>query len=205
MAPATITESVGNQQNMRDNAFLENGKAYVAASADISKTVRDLVRVAAEAVGSDMGALYLINKDGVLQPAVVVNLPEEYVKGCGDIPLGQQCCGRAAQYKMPWYVEDIWTDPLFPPATREAARRARVRAGFSIPVLSPRGNCLGSLSAHFPEPHTPSEYEIERHTLFAQLIGFALSREADVTNRPRRPQSARRLGDDESSSASGTE
>ncbi len=189
-----------------DEEFLQKGKDYIAASADISKIVRDLVRVAAEAVGSNMGALYLISRDRrVLQPAVVVNLPDEYIKGCGDIPLGQQCCGRAAQYKMPWYVDDIWTDPLFPPATRDGARRASVRAAFSIPVVSPRNECLGSLSAHFPEPHTPSEYEIERHTLFAQLIGFALSQEADVANRPIRPRSAHRLGDDDGRSASGTE
>src|SRR5579864_8848755 len=50
----------------------------------------------------------------VLKPAVVVNLPKEYVKGCGEVPPSSQCCGRAAFHKLPWYVEDVWNDLLFP-------------------------------------------------------------------------------------------
>jgi GAF domain-containing protein len=179
---------------------------YLAASPDVTKVVRDLVRVAAEAVGSNMGALYLLDKGrGVLKPAVVVNLPDDYIEGCGEVPLGQQCCGRAALHKMPWYVEDIWNDPVFPPITRDGARRAGVRAGFSVPVLSTDGECLGSLSAHFPEQHTPTQYELERNRLFAQLIAFALSRDADTkhaANYPIRPHGARAVGEDESPQSS---
>lgn len=120
-----------------DQLFFSHGKRYVSASSDVSKTVRDLVRVAAEAVGSNMGALFLLDEDNkVLKPAVMVNLPEAYISGCGDIPLGQQCCGREVLHKMPWHVEDIWNSVLFSDETREAAKRASVRACFSVPVLT---------------------------------------------------------------------
>jgi len=178
-------------------AFLANGERYIAGSSDVNKTVRDLVRVAAESVGSNMGALYLLDeKHGVLKPAVIVNLPEAYVAGCGDVALGQQCCGRAALHKMPWYVDDIWNDPMFSIATQDAARRAGVRAAFSIPVLTASKRCLGSLSAHFAEAHGPSEYEIQRHSLFAQLIAFALSRETVGVDQHLLAHSARRVGDE---------
>jgi GAF domain-containing protein len=186
--------------------FLENGERYIAASADVKKAVLELVRSAAQSSGSNMGALFLLDESrGVLKPAVTVNLPEEYVRGCGEIPLGQQCCGRAALHKLPWYVEDIWNDPVFSAATREAARRAGVRAGISVPVLTAHGKCIGSLSAHFPEPHTPTDYEVERQLLFAQLIGSALSRETDITNQPISPQSEPRIAQDERQTSFGSE
>jgi GAF domain-containing protein len=156
--------------------FYQNGKRYVTASRDINRTVRDLVRAAAEAVGSDMGALFLVDPvRGVLKPAVAVNLPELYVRGCGEIPVGQQCCGRAVLHKLPWYVDDIWSSSLFSPEAQDAAKQVGVRAVFSVPVLTQDDNCLGSLSAHFSELHLPSDVEIERHSMFARLMAFALS------------------------------
>lgn len=186
--------------------FLENGKRYIAASADVNKAVCELVRVAAQSAGSNMGALFLLDETrGLLKPAVTVNLPGEYVEGCGEIPLGQQCCGRAALHKLPWYAEDIWNDPTFSVATRDAARRAGVRAGVSVPVVTSHGKCIGSLSAHFSEPHTPTDYEVERHLLFAQLIATALSEQADMTNQRIRSQSERRIAQDERHAEPGAE
>jgi GAF domain-containing protein len=152
-----------------------------------------------------MGALYLIDESlGVLKPAVVIGLPEEYVKGCGDIPLGEQCCGRAALNNLPWYVEDIWNNPTFPADAREAARRAGVRAGFSVPVVNAQGMCIGSLSAHFCAPHTPSDHEIRNHCMFAQLVALALARDANRTKRPSSP-AARPPKDSDRPTASGTQ
>lgn len=186
-----------------DRAFLDAGQRYVSASTDIDKTVRELVRIAAEAVGSSMGALYLLDDSGkLLKPAVVVNLPEEYVRACGDIPLGEQCCGRAVLYGSAWYIENVTTSGLFSADIAERACRAGVRAAFSIPVVAADGRCLGSLSAHFPEPHVPSEFELERHRLFAQLIAFALTRKEEQAKGKRMPpQSARSLDDDQASQA----
>ena len=38
----------------------------------------------------------------VLKPLVTFNLPESHVRLCGNIPFGEQCCGRAVHhYKLP--------------------------------------------------------------------------------------------------------
>jgi GAF domain-containing protein len=77
-------------------------------------------------------------------------------------------------------VDDIWSSSLFSPEAQDAAKRAGVRSGFSVPVLTADEKCFGSLSAHFSEPHLPSDVEIERHAMFARLIAFALSPASQV-------------------------
>jgi GAF domain-containing protein len=169
---------------MPDMAFLTAGMEFLAKSKDLKQTISQLVRLAANACGTDMGSLYLLDpKDRYLRPFVLVNLPAEYTDACAQIGLGEQCCGRAALHKMPWCVEDMLTDPLFS-ACRDAAEAAGIRAGFSLPVLDAHGEVLGTLASHFREPYRPDDYVIERARLFAQLIAFALARYNKVSQVP---------------------
>jgi GAF domain-containing protein len=161
---------------MSDMSFITAGMEYLAKSKDLKQTITELVRLAANACGSEMGSLYVLDPtDNCLKPFVLVNLPAEYTAGCTRIGLGEQCCGRAALHKIPWVVEDMLTDPLFI-ACREAARIAGVRAAFSVPVLDAQGECIGTLASHFREPFAPDTYALERSKLFAQLIAFAMAR-----------------------------
>ncbi len=163
-----------------DDAFLNAGFRHILAATDLKTMLTNLVKAAAQAVGADCGSLFLLNKEaGVLEPYILVNIPEEYLAGCRVVPIGTQCCGRAALHKMPWVVEDMWNDPLFADC-REAARKSGMRSGFSVPVMAADGNCLGTLGCQFPERHSPSPYDIERNRLFAQLIAFAIAREREL-------------------------
>ncbi len=160
----------------QDTKFLLAGMQYVAGSADPDTAIRGLVEAASASVGSYSGSLYLLDETrGVLKPYILHNLPDSYVAGCAEVPLGTQCCGRAALHKVPWIVEDMWTDPLFVDC-REAAKNSGMRAGFSVPVLDVNGRCLGSLASHFDSPYAPSHYDLERQSVFAKLIAFALLR-----------------------------
>jgi GAF domain-containing protein len=159
-----------------DLSFVSAGMEYLAKSQDLKKTIAELVRLSANACGSEMGSLYLIDKaDRYLKPFVLVNLPPEYIAGCSQLALGEQCCGRAALHKIPWIVEDMFTDPLFVDC-REAAKTAGIRSGFSVPVLDAKGECLGTLASHFRERFRPDDHALERSKLFARLIAFALAR-----------------------------
>ncbi len=159
-----------------DSKFLLAGMDYVAGSTDPKSTVQKLVEAAAACLGSDMGSFYLLNHArGVLQPYVTFNFPKAYSQACSAVPLGEQCCGRAAQHGVPWIVEDMWTDPLFV-AAGDGAKEAGIRAGFSVPVLDVNGRCLGTLASHFRHPFKPSWYQLERQLVFARLIGFVLAK-----------------------------
>jgi GAF domain-containing protein len=161
---------------MSDMSFIAAGMEFLAKSKDLKQTIEQLVRLAANACGSDMGSLYVLDRtDNYLKPFVLVNLPPEYTAGCTQVGLGEQCCGRAALHKIPWVVEDMLRDPLFI-ACREAARTAGVRSAFSVPILDAQGECIGTLASHFREPFRPDTYVLERSKLFAQLIAFAMAR-----------------------------
>lgn len=159
-----------------DSQFLVAGMQHVANNSDLVSVVRGLVEAASACVGSNMGSLYLLDESrGVLKPFVLHNIPDSYLAGCSEVPLGTQCCGRAALHKTPWIVSDMWTDPLFVDC-REAALAAGLRSAFSVPVLDANGFCKGALASHFRETYAPTPYDLERQSLFAKLIAFALAR-----------------------------
>ncbi len=159
------------------NTFLAAGRNFITRSTDTKTSISALVRFAAATSGSDMGSLYLLDPaDRLLKPYVLINLPASYTQGCEAVPLGAQCCGRAALHKRPWFVPDMWTDPLFVDC-RRAAMAAGIRAGFSVPVISATtGNCLGTLASHFYEIHHPDQETVESFQMLAELIAYGLER-----------------------------
>lgn len=161
------------------NFFLAAGQRYILNSTNTKESISALVRFAAATSGSDMGSLYLLDPaDRLLKPFVLVNLPPRYTEGCEAVAIGAQCCGRAALHKRPWFVQDMWTDPLFIDC-RSAAIAAGIRAGFSVPVLSSTsGDCLGTLASHFYEVHRPDQDTLESFQMLADLIAFALEQKS---------------------------
>ena len=157
------------------------GMQHIANSADVTAVTRGLVEAASASVGTNKGSLYLLDHDrGVLKPFVLHNLPESYLEGCSEVPLGTQCCGRAALHKSPWIVKDMWTDPLFSDC-KEAAKASGMRSAFSVPVLDVNGRALGSLASHFSDVFSPTQYDLERQSVFAKLIAYALSRDENAS------------------------
>jgi GAF domain-containing protein len=139
------------------------------------EAIAKLVRLAAESAKADSASLYSVDAaEGVLKPAVILGLPESYVRGCGDVRIGDQCCGRAVAAKHPWIVSDMLTDPLFASAQR-ASSVSGIRAAFSVPVIDATGQCIASLACHYRETFTPSNYDLERNTLYATLIAAAVT------------------------------
>jgi GAF domain-containing protein len=147
------------------------------AAFEVTPFIERLVRLAGEGANSAACSLYLLDEEKrFLHPGVVIGLPEKYVKGCGAVAVGTQCCGRAVAHKKPWLVTDMLTDPLFA-AGRKAAEDSPIRAAFSVPVMTADGEVLGSLACHYKKPYAASENDIERNQIFAQLIAYALTQD----------------------------
>ena len=158
-----------------DIRFFDPGFSALNGNGSLKRALGELVRLAAEGAHSTSASLYVVDPSHtVLNPLVTVGLPESYVEACGEVRIGDQCCGRAVAHRKPWVVTDMLTDPLFATA-RDAAVVSPIRAAFSVPVIDYKGECLASLACHYAEPHTPTNDEIERNELWATMIAHALS------------------------------
>ena len=156
--------------------FFDDGLFHVPnRCGDVKTALGELVRLAAEGVNSTSASLYLVDEQGaVLKPLVTFGLPEEYVKACGDVRVGDQCCGRAVEHRKPWVVTDMAIDPLFASA-KKAAEVSPIRSGFSVPVVDYKGECYGSLACHYDRPHAATDAEIERNKVWATMIAHTIS------------------------------
>ena len=156
-----------------DLLFIDRGLDYLRKVKDFRAGLTGIVRSAAAIMGSDCASFYLLRQSTAsLEPYILVNVPDQYLKGCRSVPLGTQCCGRAALHKVPWAVADMWSDPLFIDCSA-AARESGMRAGFSVPVMLFEEECLGTLAVQFRHVYEPKHSDIARLRLFARLISVA--------------------------------
>ena len=125
---------------------LEEGVSCLSSASDLHTALTSLVRLAAEGAKAPSASFYRLDESGqVLRPFILHGLPEAYVRGCGGVLVGTQCCGRAVEHRRVWIVSDMLTDPLFAEG-RKAAENSPIRSAFSIPVIDAAGRCLGSLA-----------------------------------------------------------
>jgi signal transduction protein with GAF and PtsI domain len=158
-----------------DFHLVQNALDRLAQDPALQTNLNELVRLAGQAAKSDACSLYFVDHEAqCLRPGVVIGLPSDYVRHCGNVPIGEQCCGRAVAHKKPWIVKDMLTDPLFASA-REASDRTGIRAAFSVPVINAENEAIASLACHYRTPYAPTNYDIERNRIFATLIAFAMS------------------------------
>ncbi len=167
-----MASTAPRQRNQSQVEFIEAGRSFIDRTTDRKQAIQGLLKQAAAMSGSGRASLYLVD-GGVLKPHVLYNIPDEYLAGCREVPLGTQCCGRAALHAHPWIVEDMWTDPLFSDCA-EAAKASGMRSAFSIPVMTDDRRVLGSVGFQFETSHRPDAQELERAGWFAELIAYAL-------------------------------
>ncbi len=160
------------QNNVR---FFESGLRLIKGDGDLKTALGQLVQLAAESGNCTSASFYIADwSESVLKPLVTYGLPPAYVEACGNVSIGDQCCGRAVEQRQPWIVSDMLTDPLFASA-KAAALVSPIRAAFSVPVIDDNGRILGSLACHYDKPHTATEEEIKRNQTWAGLMAHTMS------------------------------
>lgn len=128
-----------------------------------------------------LASVLLLNQDGVhLDSVAGPNLPEGWTKQMEKLPIGPCAgsCGTAAYRASPVIVSDIATDPLWDaPEHRASALRHGLRASWSNPVLSSKGQVLGTFCIYHREPGTPTSQDLELMDLATHLARVALERD----------------------------
>jgi GAF domain-containing protein len=155
--------------------FFESGLQLVKGNGDLKTALGELIQLAAQDANCNSASFYIADwKVNRLKPVITYGLPASYVEACGEVTIGDQCCGRAVQHRKPWMVQDMLSDPLFASA-KSAALVSPIRAAFSVPVMDEAGACLGSLACHYRDVHVATPSEIKGNETWARLIAHAIS------------------------------
>jgi len=103
------------------------------------------------------------------------NLPDFYNQAIHGIQIGPGAgsCGTAAHEGQLVIVEDVMRHPFWSDF-RDLAYRAGLRACWSKPVFSSRGAVIATFAIYYGEPKSPSNEDIERINIAANLAGLAI-------------------------------
>lgn len=150
----------------------------IASGAPLGEILDVLARdLEAQAEGM-LCSILLLDRDGVhLRDGAGPSLPESYRRAVDGITIGPTVgsCGTAAYRGEPVIVADIETDPLWRDY-RELAREHGLRACWSTPIVSPRGEVLGTFAMYYREPRAPDQRDLELIERATHIAGIAIER-----------------------------
>ncbi len=128
-----------------------------------------------------LASVLLLNPDGVhLDFVAGPSLPDEWRQQMEKLPIGPCAgsCGTAAYRGSPVIVSDIKTDPLWEvPEHRASALKHGLRASWSNPVLSSKGEVLGTFCMYYHEPRSPGSQDLELIEFATHLVRVAIERD----------------------------
>jgi PAS domain S-box-containing protein len=153
----------------------------IATSVPLNEILNALCRFIEEQRSATFASVLMLNPDGVHLDCVAgPNLPVDWRQQMEKLPIGPCAgsCGTAAYRRSPVIVSDIATDPLWNvPEHRAAALRHGLRASWSNPVLSWKGEVLGTFCMYYQEPRAPTSKDLELIELATHLVRVAIERD----------------------------
>src|SRR6266567_8004788 len=171
-------------QRKRAEALLAGEKRLlemIATGVALKEILNALCLIIEEQRPETLASVLLLNADGVhLDVAAGPNLPKEWTRQMELMPIGPCAgsCGTAAYRGSAVIVSDIATDPLWEvPEHRAAALSHGLRASWSNPVLSWKGQVVGTFCMYYREPRSPTSQDLELIELATHLVRVAIERD----------------------------
>jgi signal transduction histidine kinase len=168
---------------IKEEEFFRAGQSgvleMIAADAPLADVLRSLVLLMEGQAEGLRCSILLLNRDGKhVRHGAAPNLAEAYVKAVNGAPIGPRngSCGTAMYRRRPVVVTDVMTDPLWTDY-RELAKICGLRACWSTPILSARGDVLGSFAMYRQENRGPLPEETRLTQIATHLAGIAIERQ----------------------------
>ncbi|HWP34203.1 MAG TPA: GAF domain-containing protein, partial [Thermodesulfobacteriota bacterium] len=169
---AAVKDALAAQ--LADMTRLHELSSRLSASLELKPLLDEVLAAATALQRTDMGVLLLREPEGEeFVVAASSGLGPEYLEAARRLPLGLGLCGTAIAERRGVVVEDVETDPRFAPYLG-AARLAGYRAAYSTPLITPRGDVLGTIALYFRQPHRPTEHEMRLLELYARHAAGAI-------------------------------
>ena len=171
-------------QRKRAEALLAGEKRLlemIATGVPLKQILNALCLIIEEQRPETLASVLLLNADGVhLDVAAGPNLPKEWTRQMELMPIGPCAgsCGTAAYRGSTVIVSDIATDPLWDvPEHRASALKHGLRASWSNPVLSWKGQVVGTFCMYYREPRSPTSQDVELIELATHLTRVGIERD----------------------------
>ena len=153
----------------------------IATGIPLKEIANALCHIIEEQRPGTLASVLLINCDGVhLDVVAGPNLPGGWTRQMEQLPIGPCAgsCGTAAYRGSPVIVSDIATDPLWDvPQHRAAALNHGLRASWSNPVLSWKGDVLGTFCMYYRDSRSPTPEDLELIEVATHLVRIAIERD----------------------------
>jgi PAS domain S-box-containing protein len=148
----------------------------LASGAPLSAILETICRSVEELAPGVLCSILLLEGDR-LRHGAAPSLPHDYNQKVDGLKIGPTVgsCGTAAYLKKPVIVSDTFTDPLWADF-RDLAQQYGLRACWSTPILSQRGEVLGTFAMYYREVRSPSAYELQLIERVTHMASLAIER-----------------------------
>ena len=167
----------------KEEEFFRAGQSRVleliAEDAPLSEILTNLVLLMEGQAEGLRCSVLLLSRDGIhVEHGAAPNLPEVYVNAVDGAPIGPRAgsCGTAMYTRQPVVVTDVLTDPLWADY-RDLAKISGLRACWSTPILSSKGEVLGSFAMYRQESRGPRAEETRLTEIATHLARIAIERQ----------------------------
>ncbi len=193
LAPIETEEGVLLSSAIRDITdlkLMENLRAgearileMIATGARLEDTLAGLMRVIESQSQGMFCSVLLLDEDKVhVRHGAAPSLPPAYTKAVDGAPIGPKAgsCGTAMYLGKPVIVTDIFQDPLWADYSdfRNLLAPFRLRACWSTPIFSSKGDVLGSFAIYYREVRGPNAAERHLIDVATHIAGIAIEHKA---------------------------
>lgn len=173
MAGATLDITLRKQEELleRERSLILEQVAQNRPLSEILTRISSMLEI--QIPGSRSSVLLL--RDRRMWTGAAPNLPEPYSDWLNGLSIGPEAgsCGSACYSGETVITEDIATDPLWV-GFREHALAHGLRACWSMPIPSNRGDVLGSFAVYRDQPSRPSPRNLEFMDMATRLAAVAI-------------------------------
>ena len=147
----------------------------LAQKRELSEVLQGIVEYLALAEPGLASSILILDPHQRLRLGITGGLPEFLQKALDGLEPGEDAlaCGRAAALKRPVLVADILRDPSWAPL-HEPLESTALRACWSVPIMAPHDQVLGTLAMYCVQPREPRPAELDLLIGAAGLAALAI-------------------------------
>lgn len=176
-------KATARQYQVRDAAILSAAQTRIlelaVSEGALKPTLEALIREVEDLSRAGVRAsILLLDESGQrLRHGAAPSLPAAYLEAIDGLEVGPRngSCGSSVYRNEPVFVADVMADPLWDDF-RNLAVEHGFRACWSLPIVSARGEVLGTFALYFTEPRQPAAPDLEIVEFVVRTAGILIAR-----------------------------